>query len=241
MQYQPLVSLATGDINGAEALVRWRHPKRGVLTPKHFLSLAESSGLIVPIGKQIISLACRQARIWQSQLPGNGMHVYINLSPLEFLQPELVETIAEVLQTTGVEPKLIGLEITESAILEDIDATANAMQELKELGVALIIDDFGTGYSSLTHLKRFPVDELKVDRSFVAGLGTSGKDGAIVNAVVALAHSLGLTAVAEGVETADQHARLQDLGCDVGQGYYFGRPGSAEDLFSAIGAAGGGG
>ncbi len=235
MQYQPLVSLVNGDVTGAEALVRWRHPQRGVLAPKDFLSLAESSGLIVPIGKQIIGLACRQARSWQTTRPGLGvLQVNINLSPLEFLQPELVQTIAEVLDATGVMPSMIGLEITETAIMEDIDATASAMQELKELGVAMIIDDFGTGYSSLTHLKRFPVDELKVDRSFVAGLGTSGKDGAIVNAVIALAHSLDLTAIAEGVETADQRERLQSLGCDVGQGYYFGRPGPADDLLSSV-------
>jgi diguanylate cyclase (GGDEF)-like protein/PAS domain S-box-containing protein len=225
VHYQPLVSLATGDVTGAEALLRWRHPQRGVLAPKDFLNLAESSGLIVPIGRQVMSLACHQARSWESAVPpGASLHVNINLSPLEFLQPELVQTVADALESSGVPPELIGLEITESAIMEDIDATASAMHELKELGVALIIDDFGTGYSSLTHLKRFPVDELKVDRSFVAGLCGSGKDGAIVNAVIALAHSLDLTAVAEGVETAAQRARLHDLGCDVGQGYYFGRP-----------------
>jgi diguanylate cyclase (GGDEF)-like protein/PAS domain S-box-containing protein len=237
MLYQPLVSLATGEVTGAEALVRWRHPQRGILAPKDFLALAESSGLIVPIGKQIISQACHQARSWQTERPGrDALQVNINLSPLEFLQPELVQTIAEVLEATGVVPALIGLEITESAIMEDIDATASAMQELKELGVGLIIDDFGTGYSSLTHLKRFPVDELKVDRSFVAGLGEGGKDAAIVNAVIALAHSLELTAVAEGVETPDQRQRLRDLGCDVGQGYFFGRPGPADALFSGASA-----
>jgi diguanylate cyclase (GGDEF)-like protein/PAS domain S-box-containing protein len=226
VDYQPLVSLARGNVTGAEALVRWRHPERGVLAPKDFLGLAESSGLIIPIGKQILDAACHQAKQWQDSLPcGRAIRVNINLSPLEFLQPDLVHTIGAVLETSGVDPALIGLEITESAIMEDIDATATTMHELKKLGVSLIIDDFGTGFSSLTHLKRFPVDELKVDRSFVAGLGSSSKDGAIVSAVIALAHSLDLTAVAEGVETVDQRRSLQDLGCDVGQGYYFGRPG----------------
>ena len=224
--YQPLVSLTNGKVTGAEALVRWRHPQRGVLPPQDFLGLAETSGLIVPIGKQILDLACHQAKRWQTSVPyGQAIRVNINLSPLEFLQPDLVHTIAGVLETSGVDPELIGLEITESAIMEDIDATATAMHDLKKLGVSLIIDDFGTGFSSLTHLKRFPVDELKLDRSFVAGLGSSGKDGAIVSAVIALAHSLDLTAVAEGVETADQRRSLQELGCDVGQGFFFGRPG----------------
>jgi EAL domain-containing protein (putative c-di-GMP-specific phosphodiesterase class I) len=231
--YQPLVSLTNGNVTGAEALVRWRHPQRGVLPPRDFLGLAETSGLIVPIGKRILDLACRQARSWQTSLPyGQAIRVNINLSPLEFLQPDLVHTIERVLETSGVEPELIGLEITESAIMEDIDATATAMNELKKLGVSLIIDDFGTGFSSLTHLKRFPVDELKVDRSFVAGLGSSTKDGAIISAVIALAHSLDLRAVAEGVETADQRRSLQDLGCDFGQGYYFGRPGPPTSLMS---------
>jgi EAL domain-containing protein (putative c-di-GMP-specific phosphodiesterase class I) len=231
--YQPLVSLTNGNVTGAEALVRWRHPQRGVLPPQDFLGLAETSGLIVPIGKQMLELSCHQAKSWQTSLPyGQAIRVNINLSPLEFLQPDLVRTIERVLDISGVAPELIGLEITESAIMEDIDATATAMHELKKLGVSLIIDDFGTGFSSLTHLKRFPVDELKVDRSFVAGLGTSTKDGAIVKAVIALAHSLGLRAVAEGVETADQWRDLQDLGCDVGQGYYFGRPGPPMLLMS---------
>jgi EAL domain-containing protein (putative c-di-GMP-specific phosphodiesterase class I) len=220
-------------VTGAEALVRWRHPQRGVLPPRDFLGLAETSGLIVPMGKRILDLACRQARSWQTSPPSGGsIRVNINLSPLEFLQPDLVHTIKRVLETSGVDPELIGLEITESAIMEDIDATATAMNELKGLGVSLIIDDFGTGFSSLTHLKRFPVDELKVDRSFVAGLGSSTKDGAIVSAVIALAHSLDLRAVAEGVETADQRRSLRDLGCDVGQGYYFGRPGPPTSLMS---------
>ncbi|MBA2465205.1 MAG: bifunctional diguanylate cyclase/phosphodiesterase, partial [Nocardioidaceae bacterium] len=232
MDYQPLVSLSSGTVTGVEALVRWRHPERGVLAPIDFLSVAESSGLIVPIGERILSLAFSQARRWQTDFAGHvSPRVNINLSPLQFLQPEVAQTIAAALDSSGVVPGLIGLEITESTIMEDIDATARAMQELKALGVSLIIDDFGTGYSSLTHLKEFPVDELKVDRSFVAGLGRSEKDDAIVNAVIALAHSLGLTAIAEGVETAEQRERLQDLECDVGQGYYFGRPAAARHLF----------
>nr|MBA2444486.1 EAL domain-containing protein [Nocardioidaceae bacterium] len=236
VEYQPLVSLNTGKVTGAEALVRWRHPERGLLAPRDFLPIAESSGLIVPIGERVLNLACRQARRWQSEVNTyDPLRVHINLSPLQFLQPDLADIIAQALETTGAAPELVALEITESAIMEDTDATLNALLELKHLGVGLVIDDFGTGYSSLTHLKTFPVDELKVDQSFVAGLCSSDKDGAIVNAVIALAHSLGLSVVAEGVESAEQHQRLQDLHCDVGQGYYFGRPGAARDVVPLAG------
>ncbi len=236
VEYQPLVSLTTGTVTGAEALVRWRHPDRGLLAPRDFLPIAESTGLIVPIGERVLNLACRQARRWQSTANiHRSLRVHINLSPLQLLQPDLADTIARVLQTARTAPQLVGLEITESALMEDTDATVDVMLELKHLGVGLIIDDFGTGYSSLTHLKRFPVDVLKVDQSFVAGLCSSGKDAAIVNAVIALAHSLELTVVAEGVESAEQHKRLQELNCDVGQGYYFGKPGSARDVLSLAG------
>ncbi len=230
VSYQPLVSLTSGAVTGVEALLRWRHPERGLLVPRDFLSFAESSGLILPIGERVLNLACRQARRWQSDAMGHGLRVNINLSPLQFLQPNLAETISQALDTSGVAPGLVGLEITESAIMEDTDATVSALQECRQLGVALIIDDFGTGYSSLTHLKRFPVDELKVDQSFVAGLCSSDKDGVIVKAVIALAHSLGLSAVAEGVESAEQQNRLKELDCDSGQGYYFGRPGAARNV-----------
>jgi EAL domain-containing protein (putative c-di-GMP-specific phosphodiesterase class I) len=237
MDYQPLVTLSNGEVTGVEALVRWRHPERGVLAPHDFLPLVETSGMIGPFGQRVLSLACGQAHRWQRDFAARGSpRVNINLSPLQFLQPDLAETIAQALDSSSVSPELIGLEITESAIMEDIGSTAKALRELRELGVALIIDDFGTGYSSLTHLKQFPVDELKVDQSFIAGLGSNDKDGAIVTAVIALAHSLGLIAVAEGVETAEQYKRLQDLACDVGQGFYFGRPGAASTLFPASGA-----
>jgi EAL domain-containing protein (putative c-di-GMP-specific phosphodiesterase class I) len=236
VEYQPLVSLTTGMVTGAEALVRWRHPERGLLAPRHFLSVAESSGLIVPIGERVLDLACSQARRWQSDVDTPpALRVHINISALQFLQPDLAETIADVLDRTGASPELVGLEVTESAIMEDTDTMVSAMLAVKQLGVRLIIDDFGTGYSSLTHLKRFPVDELKVDKSFVAGLCDRDEDAAIVNAVIALGHSLGLTVVAEGVESAEQHKRLKDLNCDVGQGYYFGRPGAARNVLPLAG------
>ena len=236
VEYQPLVSLRTGIVTGAEALVRWRHPERGLLAPRDFLPIAESSGLIVPIGERVLNLACRQARRWQGDVhTSHSLRVHINLSPLQFLQSDLAATVAQALETTGAAPETVGLEITESAIMEDTDATVDAMLALKDLGVALIIDDFGTGFSSLTHLKRFPMDELKVDQSFVAGLCSSDTDEAIVNAVIALAHSLELTVVAEGVESAEQHNRLQDLNCDVGQGYYFGRPDAARRMLPLAG------
>ncbi len=233
VHYQPTVSLLERRMTGVEALLRWRHPERGMLAPGAFLELAESSGLVVPIGTQVLYDACRQARSWSAA--GVRLEMSINLSARQFAQPNLSRLVAHVLSETGVEPSRVCLEITESAVMDDAALTATAMRELKALGVRLAIDDFGTGYSSLTYLKRFPVDELKVDRSFVSGVDSDPEDAAIVAAVIDLAHSLGLVAVAEGVERPGQADRLRALGCDIAQGYYFGRPQPAEQL--ALGGA----
>jgi diguanylate cyclase (GGDEF)-like protein/PAS domain S-box-containing protein len=234
--YQPNVSLETGEVEGVEALVRWEHPARGLLEPKEFIALAEETGLIVPIGTYVLREACRQAERWRRAGPGGRpLDMSINLSARQFARPKLAGLVADILAETGADPASIYLEITESVLMEDAETTNAALAELKALGVSLSIDDFGTGYSSLTYLKRFPVDKVKVDRAFVDGLIGDPEDAAIVTAVVNLAHNLDLRAVAEGVETAEQVARLRDLGCDIGQGYFFGQPQPAEAMSPALG------
>ena len=233
--YQPIHALGSGRPLGAEALVRWEHPDRGLIEPGEFIALAEETGLIVPIGTQVLREACRQARAWA--VTGSRMGIKVNLSGRQFAHPNLAEVVAEILAETGIDPATVYLEITETVLMEDVESTSTALAELKNLGVSLTVDDFGTGYSSLAYLKRFPVDELKVDRAFVAGLLTDQEDSAIVTAVINLAHTLGLNAVAEGVETAEQLTRLRELGCDIGQGYYFGRPLPADAMASRLGLA----
>jgi diguanylate cyclase (GGDEF)-like protein len=233
--YQPIHALGNGRPVGAEALVRWEHPDRGLIEPGEFIALAEETGLIVPIGTQVLREACRQARAWVAT--GSRLGIKVNLSGRQFAHPNLAEVVAEILAETGIDPATVYLEITETVLMEDVESTSTALAELKNLGVSLTVDDFGTGYSSLAYLKRFPVDELKVDRAFVAGLLTSQEDLAIVTAVINLAHTLGLNAVAEGVETTEQLTRLRELGCDIGQGYYFGRPLPADAMGSRLGLA----
>jgi diguanylate cyclase (GGDEF)-like protein/PAS domain S-box-containing protein len=235
--YQPIHSLASGRPLGAEALVRWEHPDRGLIEPGEFIALAEETGLIVPIGTQVLREACRQARTWQ--VAGRRLGIKVNLSARQFAHPNLGGVVAEILAETGIDPATVYLEITETVLMEDVESTSTALAELKSLGVSLTVDDFGTGYSSLAYLKRFPVDELKVDRAFVAGLLSDQEDSAIVAAVINLAHTLGLQSVAEGVETAEQLAKLRELGCDIGQGYYFGRPLPAETMASRLDLAAG--
>lgn len=232
--YQPIVSLATGAVIGAEALLRWSHPERGVLAPDAFLSLAENTGLIVPIGAHVISVACAQAKKWEQAGPyGMPLQMNINLSARELGQADLPQTIANALAVARVHPGTICFEITESALLYDLDATALTLRHLKELGVDLSIDDFGTGYSVLTQLRRFPVDGLKVDRSFVSGLAHPS-DRAIVSAVIGLARDLRLSTIAEGVETASQLALLKELGCEAAQGFYLARPLPAHELPTSL-------
>jgi diguanylate cyclase (GGDEF)-like protein/PAS domain S-box-containing protein len=233
--YQPIHALGSGRPLGAEALVRWEHPDRGLIEPGEFIALAEETGLIVPIGTHVLREACRQARTWAAT--GSRPVIKVNLSGRQFAHPNLAGVVAEILAETGIDPATVYLEITETVLMEDAESTTTALADLKSLGVSLTVDDFGTGYSSLAYLKRFPVDELKVDRAFVAGLLTDQEDLAIVTAVINLAHTLGLNAVAEGVETTEQLTRLRELGCDIGQGYYFGRPLPAEVMASRLGLA----
>jgi len=231
LHYQPILRLETGRIVEVEALIRWQHEKRGLLQPDAFIGLTEETGLIVPIGQWVLTEACRQARAWQIEYPRTpALGMSVNLSAKQFQNPKLVEEITDALTMSGLEPACLKLEITESVVMQDVPATLAKLHELKDLGIRLAIDDFGTGYSSLGYLKRFPVDTLKIDRSFVKGLSHEGGDSAIVRAVVTVAKSLNMDVTAEGIETEQQRLELKALGCEFGQGFLFGRPLTPEHL-----------
>ena len=223
LHYQAKQDLATGEISGAEALLRWHHPDLGVLPPIQFISLAEESGLIVPIGRWVLDTACAQNIAWQAQgLP--PMRIAVNLSPRQFIDPNLLENIRTALANSGMMPQLLDLEITESMMMQNADGAMRVLTAIKRLGVHLSIDDFGTGYSSMSLIKQFPIDTIKVDRSFVRNLPTDANDCAITNAVIALGKALDLTVVAEGVETKAQERFLREQGCNEIQGYLFSKP-----------------
>jgi diguanylate cyclase (GGDEF)-like protein len=233
--YQPAVDLRTGEVIGVEALVRWQHPERGLVGPDQFIALTEETGLIVPLGSWVLREACRQWRRWEdSGTPTPRMSV--NLSARQLGQPDLVDVVAEALQETGMDPGRLSLEITESTVLADTESALATLEALKRHGVRISLDDFGTGYSSLALLKRIPVDELKVDRSFVAGLGLDPQDSPIVSTVIGLAEALGLAAVAEGVETSAQAEELRRIGCLDAQGFYFARPQPPERMTILLGS-----
>src|SRR5918997_984308 len=214
LHYQPKVDLRTGDIVHIEALVRWRHPRRGLVLPAEFVPLAEETGLIVPLGRWVLEEACARIRRWQEIYPGApALVANVNLSAGQFRQPNLAGGVAGALEHAGVDPACLELEITEGVLMEDAPTTGAVLEKLKALGIMVAIDDFGTGYSSLSYLKRFPVDTLKIDRSFVGGLGTDPEDEVLVSGMIGLAHALGLDVVAEGVETERQVASLKEMGC----------------------------
>jgi diguanylate cyclase (GGDEF)-like protein len=223
LHYQPKANLRSGAICGVEALIRWRHPQLGLMPPSHFITIAEESGLIVPIGEWILHTACRQIRAWKDagleQVP-----IAVNLSTRQFLQPDIAGIVSQAMQASGVGPGCLELEITESMSMSDPEKSIATMQSLRELGVSLSIDDFGTGYSSLSYLKRFPIDKLKIDRSFVSDITHSSEGLAIIQAVIAMAHRLNLKVVAEGVETERQLSFLAINLCDQMQGFYFSKP-----------------
>ncbi|CAA9442421.1 MAG: diguanylate cyclase/phosphodiesterase (GGDEF & EAL domains) with PAS/PAC sensor(s) [uncultured Rubrobacteraceae bacterium] len=230
VHYQPKVALGSGEVVALEALLRWEHPERGLVLPDEFVTIAEETDLIVPIGRWVLEEACRQTRLWQDRSPGrSALKTCVNLSARQFQHHALVEEVAAILRETGLDPASLDLEITESVVMDDAPSTLAKLQKLKDLGVNLTIDDFGTGYSSLSYLRRFPVDFLKIDRSMIQGLGEDPKNEAIVSAVVNLAHALGERVVAEGVETEKQLACLREIGCDFAQGYYFARPLPSEE------------
>ena len=222
LHYQPIVTLKTGRLAGFEALVRWQHAQRGLLYPSEFLSLAEETGLVIQIDRWVLREACRQAREWQRQFPSEApLCVSVNLSARHFSAPSLVEYVREVLAESGLEAGCLKLEITESVLMSDVDSVTGTLSNLKDLGVELQLDDFGTGYSSLSYLHRFPVDALKIDRSFVGRIGPGGANAELARAIVTMAHSLGMSVVAEGVETEEQSAELRSMACEYGQGHLF--------------------
>jgi diguanylate cyclase (GGDEF)-like protein len=233
--YQPQVNLNSGEIVGLEAIIRWDHPERGVIEPSEFMWLAEETGLITRIGEWALRQSCLQARAWQVR-NGRPLRVTVKLSARQHRDPDLVDLVERVLTETRTPPGALCLEITESVAVDDAESALLTLIRLRELGVRLSIDEFGTGNSSLGSLKRFPLDMLKLDRSFVLGLATDPEDMAIVTAVIDLAHSMGLETIADGVETKDQVAALRELGCETGQGRYFARPRPSEAIAELLGS-----
>jgi diguanylate cyclase (GGDEF)-like protein/PAS domain S-box-containing protein len=233
--YQPVVEIKGSRAVGVEALLRWDHPDQGLVTPNRFIPVAEESGLIIPIGAWVLQEACRQLRRWQVKRYG-GLQgaVEVNLSARQVDDPQIVATVEQILSETGLNPSYLTLEITESALMNDAAAALSVLRALKELGVTLAIDDFGTGYSSLSYLQRFPLDILKIDKTFVDELGIAPEGSEIISAVINLAHALGLQVIAEGVETELQLEELERLDCDFAQGYLFSRPVPAHELVEAF-------
>jgi EAL domain-containing protein (putative c-di-GMP-specific phosphodiesterase class I) len=231
VHYQPTVNLSTGEIVGAEALLRWTHRTRGPISPAQFIPLAEESGLIVPIGRWVLEQACAQARRWHDAFPSRvPLTMSVNVSPIQLSRDDFVQDVSRILQESGVKPGSITLEITESALMEDTDASTRALQQLKALGVHLAIDDFGTGYSSLNYLQRMPIDILKIDRSFVDRIDQGGDELAFARAIVELARTLSLRTIAEGIELESQAECLDQLGCDLGQGFLYAKAVPPEEL-----------
>jgi diguanylate cyclase (GGDEF)-like protein len=225
LYYQPIISLKTGTIQGLEALLRWQHPESGLILPGEFIEIAEDAGLIVPIGEWVLRSACQQLYTWQQKFPhASSLHISVNLSSRQIEQFEFVDKLANILTDTGLSGKNLRLELTETMLMESGEKTIELLSQIKEQKVQLSIDDFGTGYSSLSYLHRFPIDALKIDRSFVSLITPEGKNCEIVKTIIILAHSLGMKAIAEGVETSYQLTHLRDLGCDAAQGYLLAKP-----------------
>jgi diguanylate cyclase (GGDEF)-like protein len=225
LYYQPIIAIGTNHIMGLEALIRWRHPKRGLLPPVEFIPLAEESGLIIPIGKWVLNEACRQLKNWQDVF-SNWRHIilHVNVSGKQLSQPDFVDVVLDAVQTNGLNPRDLKLEITESVLIENYDAANKAFEELKNLGIQLGIDDFGTGYSSLGYLQHFPVQTIKIDKSFISEVGKGGKETDIIRAMIVMAKDLGMDTVAEGVETKEQYDELERLMCPYGQGFLLSKP-----------------
>jgi diguanylate cyclase (GGDEF)-like protein/PAS domain S-box-containing protein len=228
--YQPGVDLATGQVVGAEALVRWEHPQRGLIVPDRFLSVAEETGLIVPLGMWVMGETCRQLAAWQSRPETAHLHLSVNLSARELTHPDLVSSVLGCVRESGVDPHSLTIEVTESTAMADGDTGFRALRDLSAEGIRVAIDDFGTGYSSLEQLRRMPVDIVKVDRSFVSGMSADSTDREIVAAVVGMGRALKLLVVAEGIETPEQAEALRELGCDIGQGFLYAKPLPAEEM-----------
>jgi predicted signal transduction protein with EAL and GGDEF domain len=238
VHYQPIAEIATAQVTGFEALVRWRHPRHGLVAPAEFIGIAEETGLIVPLGRLVLHEACRQTSEWHRAL-GEPLSVTVNVSGRQLADPGFERDVAGALAASGLDPAALVLEMTESMLIDDTDATLGRLAALKRLGVRLAIDDFGTGYSSLAYLQRFPVDLLKIDKSFIDQVGSAGAESPLARAILGLGGALGMGVVAEGVETATQWERLRELGCEFGQGFYLARPmppAEAERLLAPGGA-----
>jgi len=234
--YQPIVSLKSRSVVGFEALIRWRHPQLGLIYPGSFISIAEETGLIIPITRLILQEACSDLKSWQDQVQHlQKLTMNVNISSKHFLQPSLLDDIKEVLDTTGLPPDHLKIEITETALMEDVEETVRHVNRMREYGLQIVIDDFGTGYSSLSYLQRLPIDTLKVDRSFVSRIqNTPDGNRNIVEAIISLAHRLDMIVVAEGVENLEQYTILLNMKCQFGQGYLFSKPMAKEDVDKLI-------
>jgi EAL domain-containing protein (putative c-di-GMP-specific phosphodiesterase class I) len=224
LHYQPIHSIRTGQLCGFEALIRWRHPHRGLVSPAEFIPVAEETGLIIPIGIWVLHEACRQTAAWHAQFPDHPVDINVNLSAKQFAQSDLVEQVMNALQQAGLPARHFNLEITESVVMVNPEATISMLRRLKDLGVKLNIDDFGTGYSSLAYLQQFPVDTIKIDRSFVSRVTESTDNTEIVRTIIELAHNLCMKVTGEGIETQDQLSTLARLNCEKGQGFFLSRP-----------------
>jgi EAL domain-containing protein (putative c-di-GMP-specific phosphodiesterase class I) len=229
VHYQPIARIATAEVTGVEALVRWQHPRRGLVPPGDFIPVAEETGLIVALGRVVLREACRQACAWQPA-GGNALTVTVNVSGRQLVDPDFVRDVATALAASGLPPASLVLEMTESVLIDDSEATLARLSELKALGLRIAIDDFGTGYSSLAYLQRFPVDLLKIDKSFIDEVGSGAAESPLARAILGLGGALGMLVVAEGVETGMQWDRLRELGCEFGQGFYLARPMPAEEV-----------
>jgi predicted signal transduction protein with EAL and GGDEF domain len=234
LHYQPIIEVASGRLKGFEALVRWNRGNLGMVSPGEFIPVAEDSGLIIPMGEWILDEACRQIGTWQRERPEQQLSVSVNFSGRQLAQRNIAETVARSLGESLADPSGLTIEITETILLDDVDQAVRTLGALKDIGVRLSIDDFGTGYSSLTYLRRFPIDIVKVDQSFVSKLGTDSRDASIVKAVILLAEGLSLDVVAEGVETREQLDSLAEMSCDYAQGYYFSKPKPVLELDSFL-------
>lgn len=232
VHYQPIVSLETGSVTGFEALVRWQHPERGLIFPDEFISVAEETGLIVSLDRWVLREACRQTALWQQQF--HGLSISVNLSPKQFLHADLLRVVEGALAESGLAAGCLKLEITENVLMSNAETVQKTLSEIRGLGVEIQLDDFGTGYSSLSYLHRFPIDVLKIDRSFVTRIGASGENSEIARAIVTLAHGLGLSVIAEGIETPEQLAELRSLACEHGQGNLFSMPEKADEAVRLI-------
>jgi EAL domain-containing protein (putative c-di-GMP-specific phosphodiesterase class I) len=223
LHYQPIVDLVQGSVVGVEALLRWDHPQRGLVAPLQFVPMAEETGLIVALGRWVLDEACRRAATWRAELGASAPWVSVNISGRQLVDSGLARDVRAALAAADLPPEALAVEITETVLVQDVKLAVERLEELRRLGVLVAIDDFGTGYSSLRYLRRFPADLLKVAKPFVDGLADP-KDAALVQTILGLGRSLGLVAIAEGIETDDQHRRLAALGCPLGQGYLFARP-----------------